>query len=149
MSDPDIRLERASSAPVERLWEVLVHPALWWGEDVVLEPRPGGAFHEPWRDALGQQHTRGSVLDIAPPHRLCLSWRDDDWTFETAVRFALRAEGGGSRVDLCHSGWQAAPDAHRAKLLNAHRDGWTYHLANLASCAEHAGRGPATEGMDR
>lgn len=93
MSDPEIRLERTSKAPVDRLWETLVRPALWWGEDVLLEPRPGGLFHEPWRDVEGQHHTRGKVLEIEPPRLLRLSWRDDDWDFGTQVRFSLSGKG--------------------------------------------------------
>ncbi|WP_269581011.1 SRPBCC family protein [Roseibium sp. Sym1] len=136
MSDPEIRLERTSKAPVDRLWETLVRPALWWGEDVLLEPRPGGLFHEPWRDVEGQHHTRGKVLEIEPPRLLRLSWRDDDWDFGTQVRFSLSGKGEGSRILMCHSGWQAAPEPRQAGLLDDHRGGWNHHLGNLVACAE-------------
>jgi len=136
MSEADIRLEKPCGVPVARLWETLLRPALWWGEDVLLEPRPGGTFHEPWRDAAGQHHTRGDVLEIVAPSLLCLSWRDDDWSFGTQVSFALSEAGEGSLLRLRHSGWEAAPDDRRPGLLDDHRGGWAHHLRNLAACAE-------------
>jgi len=136
MGDPEIRLEWPCGAAVERLWHVLVRPALWWGEDVLLEPRPGGAFHEPWRDGEGQHHTHGEIMEIDPPRQLRLSWRDEDWRFGTEVVFALSQTGGGSLIRLCHCGWQAAPAAQRARLVAAHRGGWDFHLGNLVACAE-------------
>jgi uncharacterized protein YndB with AHSA1/START domain len=138
MSDPEIRLERSCGVAADRLWDVLVRPALWWGEDILLEPRPGGRFHEPWRDGDGQHHTRGTVLEIAPPRRLRLSWRDDDWDFGTEVTFEISEAGEGSLLQLRHTGWQAAPEDRRAGLLEDHRGGWAHHLGNLIACA---GRG--------
>jgi len=135
MSVVQIDLEMACAAPAEHLWEVLLTPRLWWGEDVLLEPVRGGRFYEPWRDADGAHHTRGTVLLIEPPKRLSLSWRDDDWAFSTEVRFAIEPEGPGSRIRLCHTGWETAPRDRRTALIKAHHAGWAHHLGNLTSCA--------------
>lgn len=136
MNEPDIRLERPCAVPVALLWNTLLRPELWWGEAVRLEAREGGLFHEPWRDGAGQHHTRGEVIEIVPPRCLTLSWRDDDWTFGTKVRFGLVPAGEGSLLQLHHSGWQAAPVDRRDQLLDDHRSGWSYHLGNLTACAE-------------
>lgn len=136
MSEAEIRLERDSAVVVERLWEVLVTPSLWWGRDVRLEPHASGAFHEPWRDGGGAHHTRGKVLIWQAPHELCLSWRDDDWSFGTRVSFVLARSGQGSRLELCHGGWRDAPEHLREGLLSSHRQGWAFHLDNLVACAD-------------
>jgi len=136
MSDREIFLECASTASAEGLWRTLVTPALWWGEGVRLEARIGGDFHEPWRDASGEHHTRGKVLEIDPPRCLRLSWRDDDWAFGTEVTFTLHPDGDGCRLELRHSGWQDAPEAGCRELIGNHRAGWRYHLKNLIACAE-------------
>ncbi|GAB4534098.1 MAG: hypothetical protein Tsb0019_35800 [Roseibium sp.] len=136
MSGTEIFLECACAASAERLWRVLVSPSLWWGEGVRLDARAGGDFHEPWRDASGEHHTRGKVLEIEPPRRLRLSWGDDDWSFVTQVTFTLHPEGDGCRLDLRHAGWQDAPADGRRKLTDNHRAGWRFHLKNLIACAE-------------
>ncbi len=138
MRDPEIRLNRDCAVSTERLWEVLVTPSLWWGAEVRLEPRAGGVFHEPWRDSAGAHDTRGEVVAYEPSRRLGLSWRDDDWTFDTHVTFELAEKGEGSRLLLCHGGWKDAPQHLQDRLLSSHRQGWTHHLDNLVACAERA-----------
>lgn len=139
MSGVQINLEKDCGAPATRLWNVLIEPGLWWGEDVLLEPRPGGRFHEPWQDDTGQHHTRGRVLEIEPNTLLRLSWQDDDWTFRTEVQFRIEGQERRARIHLAHSGWQDAPEDLRSKLIDDHRGGWSYHLTNLVSAAEKAG----------
>lgn len=138
MSDVEIDLEVTCAVPSDRLWDVLLKPELWWGEDILLEARPGGQFHEPWHDKEGQHHTLGRVMEVSRGSLLRLSWADDDWTFRTEVQFLIDAAGNGSTLALCHRGWQDAPPDHRATLLDNHRKGWAYHLGNLLSAAEKA-----------
>ncbi|MBG6203211.1 uncharacterized protein YndB with AHSA1/START domain [Labrenzia sp. EL_13] len=136
MRDDAITLERSCAVPADRVWETLIRPVLWWGDDVVLEPFEGGRFHEPWRDGVGQHHTRGRVVKINPPRLLQLSWKDDGWSFETDVAVRLLENGNGCRIVLTHRGWNGAPESDRARLVAAHLGGWKHHLGSLASCAE-------------
>jgi len=130
-----IHVERDCAVSAAKLWEALVQPVLWWGRDILLEPRVGGEFHEPWQDANGLHHTRGKVTVFDPPERLGLSWSDDDWDFETDVTFLISGEEQGSRITLCHTGWQAAPGSLREDLVASHSHGWNFHLDNLLACA--------------
>ena len=136
MSVVQIDLARDCGAPAERLWDVLVTPRLWWGENVILDPVQGGKFYEPWQDASGQHHTHGRVVSIEAPEQLGLRWWDADWSFETNVSFQILELGQGSRIRLVHAGWQAAPEALRRWLVDAHKQGWTHHLGNLVARAE-------------
>ncbi|MET1411491.1 SRPBCC domain-containing protein [Roseibium sp. HPY-6] len=136
MRDDELMLEQSCAVPVVKVWKTLIRPNLWWGDGVLLEPHEGGTFYEPWRDNAGQHHTRGQVLKIEPPHLLRLSWRDDDWRFETEVSIQLVENGEGSLIVLAHRGWSGAPETSRAELVSAHRGGWQHHLNTLSARAE-------------
>ena len=62
------------AAAPETVWEFLVDPhkvALWLGESVELDARPGGAF----RIGVARGHTaRGEFVELDPPHRLVYTW---------------------------------------------------------------------------
>lgn len=135
MSAVQIDLAKECQAPAEHLWDILVSPRLWWGEGVVLDPVSGGRFFEPWKDAAGEHHTHGRVLEIQAPNFLLLKWWDEGWSFETEVSLQISALKAGSHIRLVHSGWQAAPEAEQRDLIAAHRQGWSYHLENLVTFA--------------
>ena len=44
----------------------------WYGVDVELDPRPGGAYRVM---VAPQVWARGEYLAVEPPHRLLLTWR--------------------------------------------------------------------------
>lgn len=132
-------VEADIAAPAATVWEGVVDPsarAQWWRDDVELEPRPGGAFSEPYMVAGNERRTSGRILGFHPPHGLVLSWSDDDWDFETIVLLMLRETESGCRIKIVHDGWLNAPDVGRNTLVDAHRAGWTDHLDRLRSYAE-------------
>ncbi|MES0811120.1 SRPBCC domain-containing protein [Roseibium sp. SCPC15] len=130
-----IDLERECSVSAQNLWDVLLQPPLWWGRGVKLDPAPGGIFYEPWQDANGAHHTHGKVTAIEPPRLLVMSWWDDDWSFKTEVTFQVKSVRDHSRISLTHKGWEAAPKELQRELIDAHSQGWSYHLDNLVTCA--------------
>ncbi|HEU5490740.1 MAG TPA: SRPBCC family protein [Gaiellaceae bacterium] len=101
---------------VEEAFRVFTAGALsWWPvethsihedvDEIVFEPRVGGAVYE-----IGTSGERGhwaTVLEWEPPHRLVLAWnileREGDLT-EVEVRFL--PDGGATRVELEHRGWE-------------------------------------------
>ena len=122
------------------VWSALVDDEQrreWW-PDLALRAELGGALLEDWRDDEGnQQRTRGQVLDLEPERRLRCSWQDDGWPAATEVDILLDGGVDSTRVALRHSGWQALPAAQH--LRDAHRTGWSMHLANLKSFVESGG----------
>ena len=106
--------------------------ARWWplaqfhtGPDPVdctIEPRAGGRVFE--RSADGRETSWGTVVAYEPPHRLAFSWvvglaAGQDQLID--IRFA--PEGGGTRVELTHSGWEKLGD-RAAALREGYDRGW-------------------------
>src|SRR6478609_9471673 len=70
--------------------------------------RPDGARRLVERAVDGRTSVWGEVLAWEPPHRLVLTWHpggDPDDASEVEVRFTA-SEGGGTRVELEHRGWE-------------------------------------------
>lgn len=138
-----IDLAQDIAAPIELVWTCLTDAdalAQWFGTHMHLDARAGGGFIETWRNGNRAVTTRGTVLHIEPPHRLDLSWQDDDCPVATRVSIALESCGTSTRLTLCHSGWSALGTAG-AVLAQAHRAGWAAHLDALRQHAEAAARG--------
>jgi uncharacterized protein YndB with AHSA1/START domain len=128
----------ASSAEVWRCLSEARHIGRWWRKGVVLEPKVGGRFLEPWREPGGADRlTQGRVLAVEPPHRLELSWADDDWPVPTRVAILLETQGPGTRLTLRHGGWSAFPGDQGLGLCKAHEAGWKSHLEAFKDYVEH------------
>ena len=78
-------------------------------DGLLVETTPGGERHE-WAD----------VLTWEPPHRLVLNWRVNPERADTHLEVTFTdLPGGGSRLDLRHSGFD---DPARAEAYTA---GWS------------------------
>jgi uncharacterized protein YndB with AHSA1/START domain len=120
-------------APPKRAFELFAGElARWWplaqfhtGPDPVdcaIEPQVGGRVFE--RAADGRETSWGTVLAYDPPDRLSFTWivgLSVDTAQEVDVRFT--PEGGGTRVELTHSGWETLGDA-AASLRERYEQGW-------------------------
>ncbi|HEY7510564.1 MAG TPA: SRPBCC family protein [Vicinamibacteria bacterium] len=87
-----------------------------------IEPRVGGEVYEVRDD--GQRFSWGRVLVWEPPHRLVMSWhpgRPLAVAQEVEVRFT--PEGGGTRVDLEHRGWEKLGE-EAADARASYEGGW-------------------------
>jgi uncharacterized protein YndB with AHSA1/START domain len=102
---------------VERAFDVFTRQiGSWWplgqysiGGDtiteVVVEEHVGGRIFE--RHSDGGEGEWGRVVAWEPPARFAMTWypgHDDSQATELDVRFT--AEGGRTRVELVHSGWE-------------------------------------------
>jgi uncharacterized protein YndB with AHSA1/START domain len=98
---------------------------LWWrrgpayrrmrrGGIVCIEPGVGGRVFE---SADGRVFEMGRVLVWAPPSRLVIEWRGQNFADEEKTRVDVRFEATetGTRVTLEHSGWAAIRPDHPAR----------------------------------
>lgn len=108
------REEELEASPQE-VWRALTEQAilrLWLGEEVELDPRPGGAVRV--RD--GGEERRGCVEDVDEPRRLAFSWAREG-ELPSLVEFELVPAVGGTRLIVTETAPPGAPLA----LLGA---GW-------------------------
>jgi uncharacterized protein YndB with AHSA1/START domain len=139
------------NAPVERAFEVFTTDVKsWWpldrysvagdedeqgvtAVDAVLEPRAGGRWYEVRSD--GTEADWGEVMVFDAPHRLVASWypgRSADEATEIEVHFT--PEGGGTRVELTHRGWERIGERGQGSR-EAYAGGWAAVLAKYAEVA--------------
>lgn len=102
-------------------------------ETAIMEPRVGGRLYE--RMADGSEVDWGTVLAWEPPHRLVLSWQPNPTSptpTELEVRFT--DEGGSTRVDLEHRGWEGLGDL-AAQARSEYAKGWPTVIGHYAEAA--------------
>jgi uncharacterized protein YndB with AHSA1/START domain len=140
-TEQDVRREISVSAPPERAFAFFAERFdAWWPRghhigaadmlQAVIEPRTGGRWYE--RGTDGSTCEWGEVLAWEPPHRLVLSWHIGcDWTYDpdpahaSEVAVTFTPEGGGTRVELVHRGFErhgAGGDKLRESVAGA--GGW-------------------------
>ena len=139
----DCSVEHAFATFTERIHE-------WWplakhsidryesgtpAETVIFQGGAGGQVYE--RTTKGEELKWADVLAYQPPHRFVLAWNPsrerDRPTTEIEVTFT--EEGGKTRVDLEHRGWERLGDG-AAEARESYSDGW--HSV-LAAYSERAG----------
>ena len=103
-------------------------------QDIVLEPRVGGAIYEARDD--GQTFRWGTVEVWQPPERLVFSWhpgRAPEESQEVEIRFEAAADG--THVHLEHRNWTRL-GAESAVVRERYENGWTEVLGNcfVAAC---------------
>ncbi len=122
----------------ERLWTALTSPEwtrqYWFGMNQESSWQPGA----PWRLVFpdGRIADTGEILEIDPPRRLVLKWRNE-------FRPELKAEGysrcsielepvsGAVKLSITHS-----LEKQGAELITAVSGGWPRILSNLKSLLE-------------
>jgi uncharacterized protein YndB with AHSA1/START domain len=109
----------------------------WWPTDthsifaddvkeIVFEEREGGEVYEV--SAGGEKGHWATVLSWEPPNRLVLAWNileRDPAATELEVRFL--PDGGQTRVELEHRGWDAVPEGPSEKR-DSYDTGWDHVL---------------------
>lgn len=133
----DCSVEQAFMTFTERIGE-------WWpfdghslfdakAETVVFEPHVGGRVYE--RSAAGEEGLWGTLTAWDPSHGFAMTWhpgRGEETAQDLELRFS--AEGGGTRVDLLHTGWERLGD--RMQEIGGHYDeGWDLVLGRFAAAA--------------
>jgi uncharacterized protein YndB with AHSA1/START domain len=132
----DASLEQAFQVFTERMGD-------WWpikrysvheneAEVVGMEPRLGGAVFERWREGT---ESWGEILVWEPPQRIAFSWHPgSDPATATEVEVVFAAEGGRTRVELEHRGWERLGE--RAPEVRAgYAEGWQAVLERYVEAA--------------
>lgn len=117
---------RVFTAEARSWWPVERHSINVEVDEIVFEPEVGGTVYE--IGANGERGHWATVLEWEPPTKLVLAWnileRAGDAT-EVEVRFI--PEGGRTRVELEHRGWENVELEAPAKRGN-YETGWDYVL---------------------
>jgi uncharacterized protein YndB with AHSA1/START domain len=108
------------------------HIATWWPlethspaeetpESVVFEPRVGGRVYD--RRTGGEESEWATVTVWEPPSRLAVDWHVTPGHPSTELEVRFTAEGGGTRVDLTHGGWERYGEKAR-ETFDSYDAGW-------------------------
>lgn len=134
----------------DRLWEALTTPEFtkryWFGAHQETDWRPGSSWKLVFAD--GRVADTGEVLEIDPPRRLVLKWRNE---FRPEVKaegytrctFEIDREGEMVKLTITHE----AERPH--KLIEAVSNGWPRVLSSLKSLLETGEGLPRTDELPR
>ncbi len=137
MAFPD-RIEREVSlrcAP-HVVWQALTTAdglSAWFGEQASIELRPGGAATMTF---AGGTTVHMRVERVEEPSVFAYTWRlpdlPDDDPRRTYVEFTLEPDGDGTLLRVVETGFAQLPVDTRRETYDAHREGWSRELAELA-----------------
>jgi uncharacterized protein YndB with AHSA1/START domain len=139
----DCSVEHAFATFTERIHE-------WWplgkhsidqyesgspAETVVFQGGAGGQVYE--RTTKGEELKWADVLAYEPPHRFVLAWNPSRERSRptTEIEVTFTDEGGKTRVDLEHRGWENLGD-EAAEARQSYSEGWNSVLAAYADEAQ-------------
>lgn len=108
----------------------------WWSEDVILEPKKGGNFREPWANDEGKaQLASGKVIELKKEQFITFTWKEKDWPKESLTKcsFIIEDNGKNRTLTVRHDGWDSLPETKRSQLIKDFKIGWNYHLKELRS----------------
>ena len=93
-------------------------------QELHLELREGGRFYE----RSTARSTRGAAFSrYDPPRRVVIEWHVNPENPATEIEVTFTPEGGGTRVELVHSGWERfgepGRDARRVRRRERLDDG--------------------------
>jgi uncharacterized protein YndB with AHSA1/START domain len=83
------------------------------------------------RTADGTEHDWADITAWQPPNRFLLNWRVNPANAGTEVEVRFEPEGGGTRVELEHRGWDTAGPPERSN----YDSGWEFVLGKYAGAA--------------
>ena len=114
--------------------------ATWWptethslaGGEVSLDWRVGGTASEL---VEGTWVSWADILEYDPPHGVALRWRVNAEKPATELRVRFEPDGGGTRVELSHGGWESYLDGG-TKEQASYTSGWDTVLGHYTAYLE-------------
>jgi uncharacterized protein YndB with AHSA1/START domain len=122
----------------EKLWQALIEPEFtrqfWFDTIQESEWKPGASWKISFSD--GRVGDSGEVLEIDPPRRLVLKWRNEIFPELTAegysrMTYLLEPQGEVVKLTLTHE-----MDKSDSKFIKAVSNGWPIILSSLKSLLE-------------
>jgi uncharacterized protein YndB with AHSA1/START domain len=138
----DCSVEHAFVTFTDRIhewWPLGKHSIEWYesgspAETVIFQGGAGGQVYE--RTTKGEELKWADVVAFEPPHRFVLAWnpsREQDEP-RTEIEVTFTDEGGKTRVDLEHRGWERL-GARAGEAREGYSQGWESVLASFAGTA--------------
>jgi len=122
----------------QKVWDALTKPEFqktyWFGMHQETDWKPGASWKLMFSD--GRVADAGEVVEIDPPRRLVLKWRNEFRPELTAEGYSrctmeLEAEGDLVKLSVTH-----AIERENSKLIQAVSGGWPRILSSLQSYLE-------------
>jgi uncharacterized protein YndB with AHSA1/START domain len=122
----------------QKVWEALTKPEFqktyWFGMHQETDWKPGSPWKLQFSD--GRIADAGEVVEVDPPNRLVLKWRNEFRPELTAEGFSrctmeLASEGELVKLSITHT-----MDRENSKLIEAVSGGWPRILSSLKSLLE-------------
>ena len=91
-----IGVSRTLDHPIDTVWALLASQrglAIWLGEGVRLEGRPGETY-------TTSDGTTGDIRSFHPRNRIRITWQPVDWDHDSTVQVAVSAAGERTRMTL-------------------------------------------------
>ena len=143
MGFPD-RIERTVELahPPSKVWAALTSAeglGTWFGNEAVIDLRPGGAARMRW--------SHGHAVDmrverVEEPVVFGFTWQiyglPDDDPRRTYVEFTLAPAGTGTRLTVVETGYAQLPEDVHRKAFDGNTEGWASELAELADYLDAA-----------
>lgn len=138
MGFPD-RIERTVEIPhpPDTVWAALTTAeglAAWFGDEAVIDLRPGGAARMTWRAGFSVEMR---VERVEEPKVFGFTWQifglPADDPRRTYVEFTLEPDAAGTRLRVVESGFAQLPEEAHRKAYDGNADGWAKELGELVS----------------
>ncbi|HTR71823.1 MAG TPA: SRPBCC domain-containing protein [Mycobacteriales bacterium] len=140
----------AIDAPPQLVYDVIstpAHIAQWWTDDAEFDATPGASGTLVWRARASTRRDHDyvvqlTIVDAVPGERFSFRWVHPEGETPSVgnsmlVTFTLAPQGDGTLLTVTEEGmreqgWEAAV---LEEYYTSHDEGWTRHLANLATYA--------------
>ena len=130
----DLTFTRTISAPASEVFRAFTAPSAlrgWLCNAAQVAPHRGGRVYLWWNDGY---YATGEFSDYRPYEAFAFTWNGRGDPSPTEVRVTLHEEGGGTTLQLIHSGIGSGPEWF--DTARAVGEGWESHLENLQAFVE-------------
>lgn len=145
---PD-RIEKSVeiAAPVQRVWRALTDHREFgaWFKVKLDQPFAVGAESTGMMTYPGYEHMpwKAEIVTMDAPRRFAYRWPHadadgaarEDWPW-SLVEFRLEQTGGGTRLTVTESGFDALPVERRAEAYRMNEGGWEEQMGNIKAHVE-------------